>query len=211
MERYCGIIVPMARSKSRLSQSLINSLIITEHLSNYNFIVRTHLPEKDTPPLPYLTTPITRPSYYRSRTNHPRWLSDIQGKYDNDDSDLGSPLVELFLKCQLTTSASIGCTTQRKQINGRVNFIVCYYDEKRGGIWFGKVVIYALVNGTDAWAHIEHLAPTPPRMDFRKCTCSYPKRKGRLSWIPISYIRAAAGIITRSDRHYCVTDLGIYS
>ena len=72
MERYFGIIVLMARSKSCLSESLINSLIITEHLRNYNFIIRAHLPEKDTSPLPYLTTPIARPAYYRSRTNHPR-------------------------------------------------------------------------------------------------------------------------------------------
>ena len=211
MERYCGTIVPMARSKSRLSQSLMNSLITTEHLNHYNFIIPTNAPKKNPPPLPHLTTPISRPATERSKTNHPRWLSEIHRKYERPGVDLEPPLVEFFLKCQLTTSVSVGCTTQTKRVNGRANFIVCYYDEQSGWNRFGEVKIYALVNGTDAWAHIEHLAPTPPTIDFRQRTCWYPKRSGRLLWAPISCIRAAAGIITCSGRRYCVTDLDIYS
>lgn len=52
MERYCGIIVPMARSKSRISQSLMNALVVTEHLNHYNFVIPAQLSDRTTPPLP---------------------------------------------------------------------------------------------------------------------------------------------------------------
>ena len=38
MERYCGIIKPLARSKSQLNASLSNAIILREHLYNLRFI-----------------------------------------------------------------------------------------------------------------------------------------------------------------------------
>jgi hypothetical protein len=38
MERFCGIIKPKARSKSRVNESIFNSMILTEHLNHIRFV-----------------------------------------------------------------------------------------------------------------------------------------------------------------------------
>ena len=191
-------------------QRLMNSLIIVEHLNYYNF-VSTHVPRDDIPPLPQLTTPILRLAGEHSKTNHPIWLSHIHRQYGRFGIDLEPLFVIFFSKYRLTTSVRILCTKQRRLTNRQVSFIVYYYDEKREGNCFGNVKIYALMNGTDAWACIEQLAPTPPTTDFRWRPYSYPKRNGRPLWAPILHTRAAAGTITCNDQRYCVTDSDICS
>ena len=209
MERYCGTIVPMARSKSRISQSLMNALIITEHLNHYNFVIPTQLSGKSTPPLPYLTNPISKPVSAKTISKHPSWRSDIYRKYKRPSEDLEPLHVEFYLKCQLSKNTSIGCTSQTRRVNSRANWVVCYSD-KRHGFRFGEVEIFALVNGEDAWARIEHLGSSPPKIDRKRRLISYKGPRGKLVWAPVSCIHAAAGVIVL-DRHYCITDHEIYA
>jgi hypothetical protein len=209
MERLCGIIVPMARSKSRLSQSLMNAIVVTEHLNHYNFVMPTHVQESNTPPLPYLIMPISGPVRQNTTTKQPRWISDLYRKYERTGDEANYLHIDFYMKCQLTQTVSIGCASQTQRLGGRANFVVCYFDERKKDVRFGEVEIYARVNDTDAWARIEHLSASKPRIDKQRRLCSYLSQKGKLAWIPLSNIRAAAGIITR-ERHYCITNFDIY-
>jgi hypothetical protein len=210
MERMCGVIVPMVRSKSHLSQSLMNALIITEHLNHYNFVMPTQVRDANSPPLPYLTTPISGTISRSTRTKQPRWISDLYRKYDSLGANTNLH-IEFYMKCQLTSIVSIGSALQAQLQNGRANFIVCYYDAKKDQFRFGEVEIYALVNGVDAWARIEHLSASHPRLDTTRRVCSYSKQKGKLIWTQLDNIRAAGGIIAHQGRYYCVTDFDIYN
>ena len=56
MERYCGIIKPKARSKSQLSSSLSNAVVINEHLNHHHFTRRMMTPQQqlELPQMPLL-------------------------------------------------------------------------------------------------------------------------------------------------------------
>ena len=49
------------RSSNSWPQSLMNSLIVMEQLNHFNSIIPSQVPKKNTLPLPYLFTPISRP------------------------------------------------------------------------------------------------------------------------------------------------------
>ena len=132
------------------------------------------------------------------------WRSDIYRKYKRPSEDPEPLHIEFYLKCQLIATTSIGCASQTRQINSRANWVVCYSD-KRHGLRFGEVKIFALVNGEDAWARIEHLESSPPRIDRKRRLCSYKGPRGKLVWALVSCIHAAAGIIAL-ERQYCVTE-----
>ncbi|KAI8930705.1 hypothetical protein NX059_012314 [Plenodomus lindquistii] len=208
MERYCGIIVPMAHSKSRLSQSLMKALVITEHLHHHDFVIPTQFHDKANPLFPYLTNLISQPVYQRTSTKHQGWMSDIYNRYRVAGNDTEHLQISFYLNCQLDATTSIGCASQTKRVNGRADFVVCYDDGKKG-IRFREVEIFALVNNNDGWARVEHMGSSHPRMDYRRRICSYGSQRGRLTWIPLHCIRAAAGVLTL-NRHYCVNNYHIY-
>ena len=85
-----------------------------------------------------------------------------------------------------------------------------YYSDKRHSLRFGEVEIFALVNGEDARARIEHLGSSPPKFDRKRRLCSYKGPRGKLVRAPVSCIHAAAVIIVLG-RHYCITDHEIYA
>jgi hypothetical protein len=208
MERYCGVIVPMARSKVHLAKSLMNALLVTTQLSHYDFLYPTVLRETPTQSNAQLTNPFTSIANKRTIHKRRRWDTQLRQIHARVDEEVHS--IEYFLKCQLTPTLSTGSEIQTRHPPERANFVVCYKDNYGTGIGFGEVQAYALVNNVDAWALIEPLGPTPV-IDHLKRTCLYSTEGGKKVWKSVTSIRSAGGVVVRGNKFYCVTDVNIYN
>jgi hypothetical protein len=112
MERFCGILKPHARSKSQLSVSAANALLISEHLNHIWFIRSPSVVS----PIQY---PILDGSYKACLTSYQRCqLNRLCGEVSD---------VVFFKRCRLRENLVIGSV--RSQHHGditRCNYRICY-------------------------------------------------------------------------------------
>jgi hypothetical protein len=142
MERFCGIIKPMARSKSQLNTSLANGLVITEYL---NHLEISHL--RPAPPRP--SYPILVNKYNSSLSQQQRHRLD----------QLYGDIISVFFykRCQISDDLTIGSTkSQRRGDITRSNSRICYSRAEDSQTAFG--IIKFFITAVDAGQQVRKLA-----------------------------------------------------
>lgn len=209
MERYCGIIKPYARSKSRLSVSLSNAILLNEHLNHYRFVQPASHTETDSFSGPELLDSITGIKRINMQAEHQCWLPSLGYLLQTHAQSL---TIYYFLRCRLRPDLTIGSMKQSRSGINRANYVVCYCTDDRSPLRFGEVKVFADISGFGYWARIKRLGNRVQiDYDARLAYCS--GREGTSEWIKVDCIKSLAGTIRKKrDRAlYFVTDYDVYS
>lgn len=196
-ERYCGVIKPLARSKSHMDGSLTNAVILLEHLHHLRF-----------------TRPIV-----------PQLMDVFPAFTGSSKASLTSPQVmalksflqsghfaaEIFKCCQLRRDLSIGSVgSQRSRDINRRNDIVCFHEPGARRHSFAEVFNFIEVNAPErcklAWVRTF----CQVEFDDVKRTTKF-QGFGRRRWIKIEWIQSLAGIIEDSAVKFLITDVEVFN
>ena len=160
MERYCGIIKPKARSKSQLSSSLSNAVVINEHLNHRYFARPRETPQSDPSRLPLLL----------DEFSHQPTTRQLQG--------LGYLVVgqvngfRSFKRCKLREDIIVGSRESQRKIDiNRSSHRICYRQRPDGPFRFGEVQFFANLGGSEQFAYIKPFSNIS--IDRRKRVASY--------------------------------------
>jgi hypothetical protein len=200
MERFCGVIKPMARSKSQLNVSLANALITTEHLNHLQFLQEQ----------PQAVEPNSYPqllSSYRARlTSYQREFLTRRYNCHNFDQ------VAFYKRCQLRDDLIVGSIeSQRRSDITRRNYRVCYMRPQSNQMEFGAVQHFVSIPsqgrhlGDVAW--IRGLEDVD--IDCKKLIASYG-RQGSHFWIEIGWIKSLFGVIEEGGVKFIVTNVNLF-
>jgi hypothetical protein len=198
MERYCGIVKPMARSKSQMNTSLSNAVVINEHLNHLRFAVRRDVGDETVSAderLPCLL------DYFKLHlTAHQR---------DTLQYCLGRPVEQIhgFKRCEIRRGLIVGSVqSQRKSDTNRASNRVCY--RRNGYDWeFGEIQYFADLFQFGLWAWIRALEGID--IDKQRRVASY-ERVGTLRWIQVEWIKSVIGIIREGGVALIVTDSDLF-
>ena len=198
MERFCGILKPMARSKSQLNTSLANSLVVTEYLNHLEFSM--HLP----PPSSY---PILV-NEYNASLSHQQLL-----KLGQQYRDIGITNVFFYKRCQISDDLTIGSAkSQRRGDITRCNSRICYSRPEDSQMAFG--VVKSFIKAVDArhqvirkLAWIRELSDID--IDHAKRVCSYGSEGGHC-WVEVEGIRSLIGLIREGGVKFIVTNQNLF-
>jgi tnp2 family transposase/uncharacterized protein DUF4218 len=199
MERYCGIIKPMARSKSQLSVSLANGVITTELLNHVRFTR-----EEEPAAAPQNSYPILLDSLMTKLTPFSRrcLLAHL--------SNSANVQIKCYKRCQLTRELTIGSAeSQRGGDLARRNDRICYQIPGQQGFAFASLLQFAKVIYPQerclAWVRIYDGV----NIDHAKRVASYT-REGRCCWIEVGWIKSLLGVIKEGSVNLLVTDVDLF-
>ena len=201
MERYCGIIKPMGRSKVQLNASIANAVVTAEMLHHAQFLRRASKPIHE---------------------NYPRLLNRLR---DESSSHALQKLTHflnmengfqslLFRRCQLNSKLTIGSnSSQRRNDVNRRDDLICYQTDQQKWM-FAQVIYFAKIRSpVQSTIQLHFLAfirnYTDINIDKRKRVASFGREGGR-SWIPVSWIQSLFGVIQEGGVNLIVTDIDIY-
>jgi Transposase family tnp2/Domain of unknown function (DUF4218) len=198
MERYCGIIKPMARSKSQLSLSLANGVVTSELLHHTRFTQEIEPPSAHSYPI-FLDSFGAEELTAFSR----RRLFDLAGGNDFR--------TKCYKRCQLNQELTVGSVKSQRggDITRRSNR-VCYRAGGQGGFIFATVFHFAKVSGTQecclAWVRL---------FDGININCARRvasfTREGGYCWIEVSWIMSLFGVIQDGPVNLIVTDVDLFN
>lgn len=203
MERFCGILKPMARSKSKLDTSIANGVVLAEHLNHLQFVHAGFAKPNTTAPegisYPQLANPVrlgTTPhqlmQLHRARIGRPT---------------LSLPL-QFYKRCHLTRHTTIG--SRKSQVcsdTNRDDHRILYHsmqDEQK----FGVVEFFATVtdeDGSNDWAYIAILTG---EVRYRQERVVAVQQEGQHMWIRVEQIDGLIGLIKEGEArfHMIVSD-----
>jgi hypothetical protein len=200
MERYCGIIKPMARSKSQLSTSLANGVITREHFNHIRFTrdrARAGEPDLECSYPNLLDSFVAASSSAHSK----RSLSEL---LHGDPIDL-----EIYKRCQVDTELKV--YSQRHTDMNRYDHRICYWDPVRNQMAFAMVCNFARAVCQNHRAH--YLAYvhdyTGIDIDRIKRVASF-SGEGRRRWIRIAWIESLFGILREGGVNLIITDANVF-
>ena len=178
MERYCGIIKPMARSKSQLSTSLANGVITREHFNHIRF-TRPDRPDLECSYLNLLDSFMPA----RRSAQSKRSLSE---HLHGDPADL-----EIFKRCQINAELKVGSVySQRHADINRYDHRICYCDPDQNQIAFAMVHNFARAVCQDQVHYLAYVQDyTGIDIDRIKRVASF-SGEGRRRWIRIAWIES---------------------
>ena len=196
MERYCGEIKPMATSKSRLSESVANTVVIIEHLHHLQF-TRIIQPEASQR-YPQLLS-IYKPEISRYQLQR---LAELLG-YDIFT-------VKSYRRCLLRQGLVIGSLeSQRRCDTNRRNDQICYQISRDYEPMFGVVHQFAEVVGPRpcylAWIR----QYSGVQFDSAKRIINFSSYGGYF-WIDVTYIKSLIGTIQEGNVAFIVTDISLF-
>ena len=197
MERYCGIVKPLARSKSQMNTSLANG-VINQELFNHVPFIQTGEPELAAPP----AFPILLDLFRAEVTTHMR---RSLSEYLHSDSTFG---MTFYKRCQVSEKLIIGSKhSQRRGDINRQSNRVCYQPPGGRGFMFATIVAFIEVLRPQrclAWVRKYDGID----IDRTKRVASFA-REGGLCWIEVTWIRSLFGIL-RDDVNLIVTDVNLF-
>jgi len=197
MERYCGIVKPLARSKSQMNTSLANG-VINQELFHHVPFTRTSEPELAAPP----AFPILLDLFRAEVTPHMR---RSLSEYLRSDSTFG---MTFYKRCQVSEKLIIGSKhSQRRGDINRQSNRVCYQPPGGRGFMFATIVAFIEVLRPQrclAWVRKYDRID----IDRTKRVASFA-REGGLCWIEVTWIRSLFGIL-RDDVNLIVTDVNLF-
>jgi hypothetical protein len=197
MERYWGIIEPMARSKSQLSASLANGVIIDEHLHHIRF---TREPE----PQPQCSYPMFLDLFVTVLTGYSRRrLFEYLGR-DN----IG---IEFYKRCQLHQELTVGSKhSQRRGDINRRNDRICYQRPGEQGFIFARVNNFVKVtHPREAYLALVHNYSSVD-IDCIKRVASFGG-EGSYCWIEVTWIESLIGVIKEGNVKFIITDVNLFN
>jgi hypothetical protein len=196
MERFCGILKPKARSKSQLSASAANALVIAEQLNHIRFIRLKPVVSPIQYPILHGRYEACLAPYQRNQLNH------TYGEISN---------IAFFKRCQLCDSLIIGSIqSQRRGDITRCNYRICYSRPDSDQMEFGIVHYFVRANqGQQVWqlAWVRQLEDVD--IDCAKRIASYG-REGSHFWIDIAWINSLIGIVREGGVNLIVTDVDLF-
>src|SRR5579871_4979987 len=186
MERFCGIIKPMARSKSKLGTSIANGVVIAEHLSHLRF-VHPDFAEPETTVSEDIHYPRLANQVHQDLTSQ-QWVRLLQVRR-------GRPIDSMLLykRCHLNYRTTIG--SRLSQVANDTNREDCriLYHSIRCERNFGVVEFFATVtdgDSSDDWAYIATLTG---EVRHRQEGVIAVQQEGRHTWIQTGQIHGLIG------------------
>src|SRR5579871_1746895 len=194
MERFCGVIRPMARSKSKLGMSIINGVILTEHLNHLRF-VHPDFAELDTAPedvdYPQLANPVRLDL---ANQQFVRLLQIREGKPINS--------IRFYKRCHLNHRTSVGSRESQVGSDTNRDDHRILYHSIQGERAFGVVEFFATAingNGSDDWAYIATLTG---EVRQRQEGIIAVQQEGRHIWIQTRQIDGLIGLIKEGTARF---------
>jgi hypothetical protein len=208
MERYCGIIKPLARSKSQLNVSLRNAIILREHLYNLRFVgYEINIRQIQQPiEFPLLLDEFQPSTEARERAFQQACrISSSQGDSNvcltNDDIKLHT-----FKRCQLRKDLVIGSVeSQRRGDVNRNDSHICFHTSECKALEYGEVQYFiaaAYVRGQ--WAFIKQFSRLV--VDHNVGVVSYGGI-GCSKFIKVEWIQSLIGIVREGGVNLIVSDV----
>lgn len=199
MERFCGVIKPLAKSKSKINASITNGLVFTEHLNNLRFVhpdfAETKIMASEDVGYPQLTNPL------RSKTTSQQLILLHHARR-------GRPVesIQLYKRCHLNRHTTIGSReSQIKSDTNRDDHRILYHSiHMQGRQNFGVVEFFATVadrEASDNWAYIATLTGESRHEQESVITV---EKEGRHAWIRVDQIDGLIGLIKKGARSYMV-------
>jgi hypothetical protein len=196
MERYCGIVKLLARSKSQLNTSIANGVIITEHLHHIRFTQKTEPQSKRLYPIlldPLMITP---------HNNLRRSLSAFLQ---------GNPTTfEFYRRCQIDEELTAGSIYSQRctDINRRDNRI-CFQVPGQNSFSFATVHMFvkAVCHQEYRLAWIRNYNGID--IDRVKRIASFAG-EGRRCWIDVAWIKSLFGILKDGGVNLIITDINLF-
>ena len=195
MERFCGIIKPMARSKSKLGTSIANGVVIAEHLSHLRF-VHPDFAEPETTVSEDIHYPRLANQVHQDLTSQ-QWVRLLQVRR-------GRPIDSMLLykRCHLNYRTTIG--SRLSQVANDTNREDCriLYHSIRGERNFGVVEFFATVtdgDSSDDWAYIATLTG---EVRHRQEGVIAVQQEGRHTWIQTGQIHGLIGLIKEGEARF---------
>jgi Transposase family tnp2 len=186
MERFCGIIKPTGRSKSRLNASIANKMVIMEHFNHLCFVHEDYAaPKRAVPDCASYPQLANKANIDLTHSQIMRLLAR--------SSEIDS--VQPYKRCHLNQGTTIGSRLSqiRNDLN-REDFRIVYRDQ-RGTRKFGAVEFFATVTNSDTssfWAYIQTLTGEVVRKRERVIAVQH---EGRHIWIQVEQIDGLIGLL----------------
>ena len=196
MERYCRIIKPLAQSKSQLSASLVNRVIINKHLHHIQF---TQEPE----PQPQHSYPIFLDLFVTALTGYSqrRLFEHLGGDNIN---------IEFYKCCQLHQELTVGSKHSQhcSDINWQ-NDQICY--QWPGEHRFTFVRVNNFIKVTYPWEAYLALVHNYSGVDIDciKRVASF-SGVGSYCWIEVTWIKSLISVIEEGNVKFIVTDVNLF-
>jgi hypothetical protein len=194
MERFCGIIKPMARSKSKLDTSVANGVVMAEHLNHLPFahsrFAKPGVMERQDISYPRLANPIS------FETTSQQFMSLVEVRSSQIES------LQPYKRCHLGRHTTIG--SRKSQVNSDTNrddHRILYYS-MQGQQKFGVVEYFATVtgpDGSDDWAYVATLTGEVRYPQERVVAV---EQEGRHEWIQVTQIDGLIGLVTEGEARF---------
>jgi Transposase family tnp2/Domain of unknown function (DUF4218) len=196
MERYCGIIKPMARSKSQLNVSLANGVIVAEHLHHIQFFRDINMGPQAECSYPALLDP-----FQTDLTNYSKRLLTAYIPGNNS--------IEFYKRCQLNRDLIVGSQhSQRRDDINRQNNRVCYQFPNQQSFMFATVLKFVqVIRQQRCLAWVRNYDGVD--IDHVKRVASFA-REGSYCWIEAAWIKSVFGIMREGGINLIITDVNLF-
>ena len=197
MERHCGDIKPMAKSKSKLDTSIANAVLLTEHLNHIQFVrsdfAGANLTLQDDLSYPWLANP------FRLEMTIQQCASLHQARRKQAQS------LQPHKRCHLSRLTTIG--SRKSQVcsdTNRDDHRIVYHSMQNDSNkqQFGVVEFFATAtdeDGSDDWAYIATLTG---EVRHRREQIVAVQKEGPHSWIRVEQIDGLIGLIKEGDAQF---------
>jgi hypothetical protein len=205
MERFCGILKPMAKSKSQLNTSLANRLVIAECLNHVQFSRLRSAPPPPTYPI-LLDKSSDGPLPASQLSSSQR--CQLNERYGNGEITE----VHFYKRGQISDDITVGSAkSQRRGDITRCKSRICYSRSEDSQMAFG--IVKRFIEAVDSRHQCRKLAwirtLSGIDVDHSKRTCSYGS-EGTHCWIEVERIKSLIGIIREGGVKYIVTDINLF-
>lgn len=200
--RFCGIIKPLARSKSQLNISLANAITKMDVLNHAQFILGLesldHNNQKDTANSTHLLDP-----FIHELTREQ--LSQLHTTFGSSNISV----IDGFKRYRLNKIIVGSKRSQRSGSINRASHRICYRRQRSNGcsssqsICIGEVHFFASVHGVGDYAWVTQFKDCA--LDRRKSIASVGG-KGRTFWIPLHWIVSVVGIMKEGGLNVIIGD-----
>jgi hypothetical protein len=201
MERFCGVIKPMARSKSKLDASIANAVILVEHLNHLQF-VHFDFANPNTIVLEELSYPrLANPVDLETTTQQLLRLHQVRRCKQIQS-------LQHYKRCHLSRDTTIG--SRKSQVDSETNrddHRILYYsmqEEQK----FGVVEFFATVTDEDSSDHWAYVATLTGVVRHRQERVIATQQEGPHAWIRVEQIAGLIGLIKEGTAqfHMIVSD-----